>query len=191
MGLHRAQTYRHLSKEEQEKRLAVWWCCYMLDHEISLKNGKPPMINDIDVTAPPLLQVPEFCNFSRSDNYPHAALNRRTKHQKISEYLNGFSHDMENLGHICFVTQVDFSMIISKAHKTLFSATACRDHSELEIIKITGDIIQDLDYWRLCFPESMRPRKFDNELDDCTGEELVEVAKRYIGRVVEVQSFEL
>lgn len=51
MGLHRCESFAHLSEEEQAFRRRIWWFCQYFDMEVCYRYGKPPIVNDNDVTT--------------------------------------------------------------------------------------------------------------------------------------------
>ncbi|KAK3064120.1 hypothetical protein LTS18_009938 [Coniosporium uncinatum] len=54
LRLHRIDAYRDLDPAEAEQRRRVFWCCYALDKDFTMKLEQPPLINDdhMDVDLP-------------------------------------------------------------------------------------------------------------------------------------------
>ncbi|KAK9459093.1 fungal-specific transcription factor domain-containing protein [Lipomyces oligophaga] len=52
MGLHLRNGSMGLSESERIKRHKIFWICYIVDKDKTLKSGRPPVINDVDVTLP-------------------------------------------------------------------------------------------------------------------------------------------
>lgn len=67
LGLHRKESYIALPEEIVKKRSRVWWMCYTLDKDKSLRSGKPPLINDCDTTAP----FPKHSQSDTSSDHGH------------------------------------------------------------------------------------------------------------------------
>lgn len=61
IGLHRSETYDSFSPEEQARRKKIWWFCHYFDLEICFRTGKPPLINDSDITTDIDIDLFQFC----------------------------------------------------------------------------------------------------------------------------------
>lgn len=51
LGLHRFESFANLPPAERERRRRLWWFCQVFDMDICYRTGKPPMVNDVDVTT--------------------------------------------------------------------------------------------------------------------------------------------
>jgi hypothetical protein len=55
LGLHSTEAAKNLSPLDREVRKRVWLICVMLDRNLSMTFGRPPMIPDRYVRVPPVL----------------------------------------------------------------------------------------------------------------------------------------
>lgn len=51
MGMNRTETYRGMSEEAKERRKIVWWLVYVLERDMAIKMGRPPMIPDSEISV--------------------------------------------------------------------------------------------------------------------------------------------
>ncbi|KAK9366632.1 fungal-specific transcription factor domain-containing protein [Lipomyces kononenkoae] len=56
MGLHIKSMYG-FSEEETRRRQRIFWICYIIDKDLSLRTGRPPVIHDQDVSMDPLVET--------------------------------------------------------------------------------------------------------------------------------------
>ncbi|KAK9237384.1 fungal-specific transcription factor domain-containing protein [Lipomyces kononenkoae] len=57
IGLHVKPSWYGLSEDEASRRRRIFWICYMIDKDMSLRTGRPPVINDQDVSVDPLVET--------------------------------------------------------------------------------------------------------------------------------------
>lgn len=51
IGLHRFESFSHLPEDDRTYRRRLWWFCQYFDMEICYRIGKPPLVNDADVST--------------------------------------------------------------------------------------------------------------------------------------------
>lgn len=51
IGLHRFESFAGDSPQEAYLKRTIWWFCQYLDMEICYRSGKPPMVNNMDVST--------------------------------------------------------------------------------------------------------------------------------------------
>ncbi|GMG30535.1 unnamed protein product [Ambrosiozyma monospora] len=181
MGLHRRETYRHLTPFDKARKLSLWWWCYSLDQTLSLKTGKPPTINDIDVNAPPLFDVPGYCKVSRSIN-DDDSLYISTKKKLFTKIMK----EPKGVGKVYFAINVDLSTLIARMHRDLFTAHSLIKKTPAHVIRISTSLLQDLENWRCCFPNELNSTKPMN-FSEVTTDEPREFFKRCIVAVLDLK----
>ncbi|GME82412.1 unnamed protein product [Ambrosiozyma monospora] len=181
MGLHRKETYQHLNPFDKARKLSVWWWCYSLDQTLSLKTGKPPTINDIDVNAPPLFDVPGYCKVSRSINDDESLyINYKKK------LFTTIMKEPKGVTKVYFAINVDLSTLIARMHRDLFTAHSLIKKTPAHVISIATSLLQDLDNWRSCFPNELNFSK-PIELSELDSYETIEFFKGYIVAVLDLK----
>lgn len=150
MGLFQADAYKRLPKAEREKRTFIWWVCYFTDKYICIRYGKPPVINDADVSAPPL---PGFENiWVKPGQYF-----KKEDIQHIKSSLQKLLEDPERIGEVELFLNIQLSIIYSSAYSSLFSVNSRVGKSQADIYHTAVSLLESLENWRQSVPESFRP----------------------------------
>ncbi|KAK2793724.1 hypothetical protein FQN52_000676 [Onygenales sp. PD_12] len=130
----------------------LFWICYALDKELSLRSGQPPAIGD------------EHCDLDLPPDYGrHLELGSR-------KYVSsGAVIDVPILG------DLRLSRLKSKAYSMLYSVQALKK-SDAELLRSIRELDNDLETWRLSVPLGCRPTLSfskdasvpDKDMDMCT-----------------------
>lgn len=127
--MHRKGTFFQLDPVEAQQRQRVFWVIYILDKDISLRAGRPAVINDDDIS----LELP--------DEEPEDGLGMADMNGKKVNLFRNF---------------IQFSKISSKVYLRLYSATAAKQ-SDGELLNTIGGLDEELEDWRMSMPEEVRP----------------------------------
>ncbi|KAI0866528.1 hypothetical protein F4860DRAFT_457649 [Xylaria cubensis] len=133
----------------------LFWSCYILDKDISLRSGQPPLLTEeyCDLT------IPEICT-SYSDQL------RGSSNKTIT--IDRYHFHMQGNPGLCRLKE--------KIHRLLFSPHAFK-LSDRELVLRIRQLDDDLESWRLSLPPEIRPKlsiptiqtmpnqKSDNTLD--------------------------
>lgn len=153
MGLHRSATYMDLSPNEKSRRLLVWWSCYAYDRDLCMRCGKPPIISDDDVSAPPIPGFEKYWTFNKE-----SLNNRDIIYTNLSLKLEKLLKEHQ-IGITAFYLSTQYSFIVSKSYKLLFAANSLLHKSPLQIYRMVQSLLQDLEEWRMSIPRILRPTK--------------------------------
>lgn len=170
IGLHREESYRGLSTAERSIRLKIWWTNYIFDRETCLRWGHSPVINDDDVSAPPLPGMDAFWSFNQK-----GPIKTRDKMiYRIQAVLDGLT-DLNNFIDLELYVNADYAFIISDVYKSLLSSNSIKDNSVEHIITKRDQLFKDLESWRMSLPEKFRPRDeytadFEQSVDELKNE---------------------
>lgn len=134
--MHRRGNSFGLGSVEVEQRRRVFWIMYLLDKDMALRSGRPPCINDDDISV-------ELPDEDPVDDVGNIILR------------NG--KDKCNL----FRLMATFSVIESKVYMQLYSAKAAKQ-SDGELLNTIGDLDKELEEWKESVPLEYRP---DSEID--------------------------
>ncbi|KOS18451.1 putative transcriptional regulatory protein [Escovopsis weberi] len=130
IGLHKKSTGFNLNPIEIEQRRRVFWIAYMLDKDVSLRSGQPPVQDDNDMSV-------EFPNFEDDDN--------------------GFIPLADGKGKMCYFKLLcEFSVIQGNVYQRMYSAKASRQ-SDGELLNTIGELDQQLEEWKDSIPIDFRP----------------------------------
>ncbi|KAJ5390383.1 uncharacterized protein N7496_001451 [Penicillium cataractarum] len=120
----------------------LFWLCYMLDKDISLFTGNPPLLSEV------------YCDLTLHDNYYdhytylpslNTSLTGDEKSQRnISPYLPGDPH---------------LSHLKEKVYRQLLSARALKDNDNQLLLNIR-QLDDEIEQWRLSIPVNFRPALF-------------------------------
>ncbi|QPG76034.1 hypothetical protein FOA43_003420 [Brettanomyces nanus] len=161
MGLHQGATYRGLPTKERNKRLFVWWMCYGYDRDLCVRSGKPPIINDDDVSAP---SVPGFEAYW---GFPSNQLRMSTE---LQYDLRTKLESMLSEGSICEVELylgTQHFRLVARSYSGLLAANAFVSKSPSQLYECAENLLIDLELWRQIIPASLRPtRKLNPEFAD-------------------------
>lgn len=150
----------------------LFWLCYSVDTDISLRTGQPPSIDDdhCDLSLPP-----GYLEIQYLDRRELAALKERHFHCSSHPFHSSsgapsyaaHSSTSMNTGYTSDA-QIDESwipvlpgdlrltLIKSKTCKLLYSASALRK-SDAELLRDIRELDDELERWRLSVPERYRP----------------------------------
>ncbi|KAJ3523669.1 hypothetical protein NM208_g12361 [Fusarium decemcellulare] len=122
-----------LTDEEQSERNRVFWVVYCLDKTIALRCGRPPVLNDNDISCP----------------FPHGAV--QVLHNERNATGNG--HEVDVL--LC---AVKIARVCGMITNKLYSVSGLGlPLSDLQLAAV--GILESLESWRTSLPSSMRPGK--------------------------------
>ncbi|RPA99789.1 hypothetical protein L873DRAFT_1806323 [Choiromyces venosus 120613-1] len=135
IGMHRRGNSFGLNQVEVEQRRRVFWIMYLLDKDMALRSGRPPCINDDDISV----ELPDEDPADGVGNIP----------------LRGGKGKV-NL----FRLMSSFAVIQSKVYMQLYSAKAAKQ-SDGELLNTIGDLDKELEEWKETVPADYRP---ENEI---------------------------
>ncbi|EFY91883.1 C6 transcription factor, putative [Metarhizium acridum CQMa 102] len=138
-------TDRNLTVQEHEDRhlRRLFWLCYVLDKEISLRNGQPPAIPD------------QFCDLTLPEGYAQSRFLPTEQGQIQNPWLPG---------------DLRLSILKSKAVQLLYSHASLRK-SDAELLKTIRELDEELETWRTSIPEAFSPNlslEYDTRLEGVT-----------------------
>lgn len=121
---------RSTDRGEDETKKRVFWSAYVLDADISLNCGTPPLIHDEDIDFP----------------LPNQPIPRGIADQTSSGSLSTS----------VFAPRVELAAIQARIRKQLYSKNAFH-LSDTELIQIVAQLASALDSWRTKVPVDIRP----------------------------------
>lgn len=131
IGLHKKGTGFNLNPIEIEQRKRVFWIAYMLDKDLSLRAGRPPIQDDDDMNV----DLPDADPVDNIGNIPLAD-----------------GKGKMNL----FRVMCEFATIESKVYKRLY-ATKATKQTVGELLQTIGELDAELDDWKDRIPIDFRP----------------------------------
>ncbi|PWY91060.1 fungal-specific transcription factor domain protein [Aspergillus heteromorphus CBS 117.55] len=134
IGLHKRGSGFGLNPVEVEQRKRVFWIAYLLDKDICLRSGRPPVQDDDDMNV-------ELPSDDPPDNIGNVPLSDGGKF---------------NL----FRSMCRFATIESRVYKRLYSAKASKQ-SDGELLNTIGELDKELEEWKDSIPLEFRP---ENEI---------------------------
>ncbi|KAL4880111.1 fungal-specific transcription factor domain-containing protein [Aspergillus karnatakaensis] len=135
LGGHR---YSVIREPEGKHLRALFWLCYCLDKELSIRFGRPPSINDID------------CDLRLPDNYIVSWSDDRFLHRPLSSQRLLYPSDLR------------LSMIKSRIYTLLYSEQG-RAQPEARRLQYIRELDKELNDLKFKFPESCWPDIFATE----------------------------
>ncbi|KAF2101599.1 hypothetical protein NA57DRAFT_34115 [Rhizodiscina lignyota] len=130
IGLHKRGPF-NLNPNEIEQRRRVFWIAYMLDRDICLRSGRPPIQDDDDMNVDLPSEDPE-------DNIGNIPL-------------------ADGKGKVnLFRLMCTFAVIESKVYKQLYSVKASKQ-SDGELLNTIGELDKELEDWKDAIPIDFRP----------------------------------
>jgi hypothetical protein len=120
-----------LTPEEREDRhlRMLFWLCFVLDKDISLRTGQPPVIAD------------QFCDLTLPEGYARTRFLPRQPGQFQNPWLPG---------------DLRLSILKSKAVQALYSNASLRK-SDAELLRTIRELDEELETWRTSIPEDFSP----------------------------------
>ncbi|PKY06546.1 fungal-specific transcription factor domain protein [Aspergillus campestris IBT 28561] len=131
IGLHKRGSGFGLNPVEVEQRKRVFWIAYLLDKDICLRSGRPPVQDDDDMNV----ELP-------SDDPP----------DNIGNVPLADGKGKFNL----FRCMCRFAIIGSRVYKRLYSAKASKQ-SDGELLNTIGELDKELEEWKDSIPLDFRP----------------------------------
>ncbi|EKV07929.1 Fungal specific transcription factor, putative [Penicillium digitatum] len=131
IGLHKRGSGFGLNVVEVEQRKRVFWIAYLLDKDICLRSGRPPVQDDDDMNV-------ELPSEDPPDNVGNVPL---------SDGRSKFN---------LFRSLCEFATIQSKVYKRLYSAKASKQ-SDGELLNTIGELDKELEDWKDNIPIDFRP----------------------------------
>ncbi|GBF66751.1 fusaridione A cluster transcription factor [Trichophyton mentagrophytes] len=131
IGLHKRCSGFGLNPVELEQRKRVFWIAYILDKDICLRSGRPPVQDDDDMNV-------ELPSEDPPDNIGNVPLS-------------------DNKGKInLFRLMCIFATIESRVYRQLYSTKASRQ-SDGELLNTIGELDHELEEWKNSIPIDFRP----------------------------------
>ncbi|KAG7811026.1 hypothetical protein KL921_002654 [Ogataea angusta] len=156
LGLHREESYLGGNQERRDQKIYLWWRAYVLDKEVCLKSGLPPILNDTDITTPPLPGFEEFWAMPY-ERLPDGRHKREIMRDRIVAKLTSLlDNAKQDLSFELYLTY-DLAVISSRTYQELFSATSLVRKTRSQITTTIESLLHDLECWRMCFPKRIRP----------------------------------
>ncbi|KAF4307764.1 hypothetical protein GTA08_BOTSDO03406 [Botryosphaeria dothidea] len=131
IGLHKRGSGFNLNPAEIEQRKRVFWIAYMLDRDICLRSGRPPIQDDDDMNV-------ELPSEDPPDNIGNIPL--ESGKGKVN----------------LFRLMCTFAVIESKVYKNLYSVKASKQ-SDGELLSTIGELDRELEEWKDGIPIDFRP----------------------------------
>ncbi|OCK96048.1 uncharacterized protein K441DRAFT_554358 [Cenococcum geophilum 1.58] len=131
IGLHKRGSGFNLNPPEIEQRKRVFWIAYMLDRDICLRSGRPPIQDDDDMNV----DLPSEDPPDNIGNIPLADGKGKVNLFRL------------------FCT---FACIESKVYKQLYSVKASKQ-SDGELLNTIGELDSELEAWKDGIPVDFRP----------------------------------
>ncbi|KAK6205465.1 fungal-specific transcription factor domain-containing protein [Scheffersomyces amazonensis] len=143
IGLHRCETYEGLSLEDQELRRTIWLYCQYFDMEICFRSGKPPLINDKDVTTNKDEDLEAFCRLNidkcKENDLLKPSINPNFPIiRQIISISKANNHPSFFYFYLLMITKIR-----SKSYNDLFSATALSEGTR-PLSKTLDSLNQDM-----------------------------------------------
>ncbi|KAL1980505.1 hypothetical protein VTN96DRAFT_4029 [Rasamsonia emersonii] len=131
IGLHKRGSGFGLNPVEIEQRKRVFWIAYLLDKDICLRSGRPPVQDDDDMNV-------ELPSEDPPDNIGNIPLS-------------------DGKGKVnLFRLMCRFATIQSKVYKRLYSTKAAKQ-SDGELLNTIGELDKELEEWKESIPIDYRP----------------------------------
>ncbi|PNS20150.1 hypothetical protein CAC42_5600 [Sphaceloma murrayae] len=135
IGLHKRGSDFKLNEVENEQRKRVFWIACMLDKDMALRSGRPPIQDDDDMNV-------ELPSEDPPDN--------------IGNVPSSLPSGKFNLFRLMAV----FALIQSRVYKRLYSVKATKQ-TDGELLNTIGELDSELEAWKDSIPPEYRP---DNEI---------------------------
>ncbi|GAV29354.1 hypothetical protein PMKS-002836 [Pichia membranifaciens] len=170
LGLHIEETYRTLPQHERALRLNIWWACYVFDRELCIRWGQTPVINDNDISAPPLPGFEAY--WSPNETGENGPSKRSIYHFEIQTLLEPLLENPSSSIDLEQYITTDYAFITAKVYDNFLRAGALKNVSKKEARERLIETIAELDYWKESIPKPIRPRT--KEDDDRSFYEFIE-----------------
>ncbi|KAJ5553258.1 hypothetical protein N7494_002636 [Penicillium frequentans] len=128
----------HLKEGESHHIRVLFWLCYMLDKDISLRTGNPPLLIDDYCDLDPLDTSTDYFNYLPSlSKFPST----EEKYENIIPFLLADPH---------------LSRLKEKVYLQLYSARAMKDNDNQLLLHIR-ELDDQIECWRSSIPINFRP----------------------------------
>ncbi|KAF2249243.1 hypothetical protein BU26DRAFT_564900 [Trematosphaeria pertusa] len=131
IGLHKKGSGFNLNASEVEQRKRVFWIAYMLDRDICLRSGRPPIQDDDDMNV-------ELPSEDPPDNIGNIPLSDGKGKMNL------------------FRLMCTFSVIQSHVYRRLYSTKASKQ-TDGELLNTIGELDKELETWKDGIPLEFRP----------------------------------
>ncbi|CCE85868.1 Piso0_005504 [Millerozyma farinosa CBS 7064] len=155
LGLDRSFDYLNMSEEENFRRKNIWWYCFALDMEACFKDGKPPLIDDLEASL----------NFENDLISNMKFIAPSFKEQGMPQKLNGQvvaqlaeRHGLKIQNYYYFMI---FSKLKSKSYRYLFAPVA-ETFSFDDILEKIEQLDQEMNEIANGVPFEVRPRLYND-----------------------------
>jgi hypothetical protein len=137
----------HKYQEREDRQLRfLFWSCYMMDKESSLRYGQPPIMSD------------EFVDTTPPDNYLECYDWLRDLDNNLS--MRPMELNEKLVPH--FTSDPALSHIKGKTYRQLYSAAALKK-SDAQVLRDIRELDAELEAWRQTVPQEFRPALFIRE----------------------------
>jgi hypothetical protein len=129
------------SEREKKHTRTLFWLCYMLDKDISLRTGNPPLLTETycDLTAP--VGTQDLAYFPTTDLSPEPTSPTSRPLAPLASNLSGDTR---------------LSHMKEKVCRQLFSAQAMRYNDDQLLLNIR-QLDDEIECWRISLPSNVRP----------------------------------
>lgn len=163
LGLHIEETYRTLPQHERILRLNMWWTCYAIDRELCIRWGQTPVINDNDISAPPLPGFEAYWSPNENDRGQNVPSKRSIYYSEIQTLLEPLLENPVTAIDMEQYIIADYAFVSAKVYDNFLRAGALKNATKKEAKQRLVDTIAELDYWRKSIPKLIRPRTKDDD----------------------------
>lgn len=155
LGLHRSFDYSNMSEEENFRRKNIWWYCFALDMEACFKDGKPPLIDDLEASL----------NFENdllsSMKFIAPSLKEEGMPQKLNGYIVAQLAERHGLNIQHYYYFMLFSKLKSKSYRYLFAPVA-ETFSFNDILEKMEQLDREMNEIAEGIPSEIRPRLYND-----------------------------
>ncbi|KAK3402639.1 hypothetical protein B0T20DRAFT_388339 [Sordaria brevicollis] len=150
-----------IAERKRQHLRKLFWLCYSVDTDISLRTGQPPSIDDdhCDLSLPPGYLEIQYLDRREIEalKQRHSQLNSYPFHSSsVTAPNNGYTDNVDESWTPVLPGDLRLTLIKSKTGKLLYSASALRK-SDAELLRDIRELDDELERWRLSMPERYRP----------------------------------
>lgn len=123
----------------------LFWFCHILDKDLCLRSGRPPLLNDADCD----LDLPSvYAVFPLQDNdaFQRTAISPGIRTTGPSNFVPFFTTDLR------------LSILKSKAYTRLYSRQALKQN-EVALLRTIRELDEELEDWKASLPAACRPER--------------------------------